>query len=207
MSRYRPKSRRNKKKANHKLTPLQKQEIITLREMGYTYKAICEKTMIGYGTVEYTCTKAKFDPEVVKKARAEAMERAARVTMEKATQALEAITPDSLRHDVVVHKNEDGSIKEVKHFGQSALQNATTFGILADKATKFADRADQLHGLTPSPLSPANLGQLVENLGERVRKITQTTEIEFGDLSELEKRIEALKAEATDADFEELPSS
>jgi len=203
MSRYRPNSRRRKNKRKRKLTPLEKQEIVTLREMGHTYKEIATRTQFSYATVEYTCTKSKMDPDVVKKARADALERAARETMERATLALAAITPDSVRHDMIEVKDDAGKLVAVKHFGQSALQNATTFGILADKAVKFSDRASELRGGTQAPLTPTNIQQLLGNLGERVRRISQTTTIDFG-LDELEARIDTLKQQATDADFEEL---
>lgn len=201
MSGTKPKSRRRKNKKWRRLTPLEKQEIITLREMGHTYKDIAQKTLFGYSTVEWICKKSEQDPEIVKRARADAMARAATETMERAAMALNAITPDSLRHDVVEERDAAGSLVAVRHFGQSALQNATTYGILADKAMKMQDRAEELSGGARRDLTPDGVRNLLENLGERVKRIS-CINVDI-DTSGLQDRINDLQKMAVDAEWEE----
>lgn len=174
MSHTRYKSRRPKNKARHKIKPETKELIIQLKAMGLTYNQIVEKTTIGYATCEYIVTKwAPNNPEVVKIARAKALEELASKVNEKAILALEHITPDSLTHDRIVHKDAEGNVTGVSHSGPTGQQIAITAGVLLDKSAALEQKAAQLRGIDQTTLGPSNVTSLLESIKGRVKRLTE----------------------------------
>jgi hypothetical protein len=142
--------------------------------MGMTYNEICDKTTLGYGTVEYICTKwAPANPEPVKIARAKALEALAERVNEKAMLAISHITPDSLTHDRIEHYDKEGKLVGVSHSGPTGQQIALTAGILIDKVKVLEDKAAVLRGETPNDLGPDSFAALLESINGRVHKLTQ----------------------------------
>ena len=194
MSKTRPRSRRSKKKLWRKLTPLQKNEILVLREMGHTYKEICSATQHSYGTVQSTCLKAKNDPAEIQRVRGEAMLRAAQDTFGIAFKARDAIKPEDLVQERIPITDDDGNVTNILLRGPTPLQNATTYGILLDKAMKLEDRAGELTEGTGPRLDPSQIGALVAGLSGRLQNI----QLNFGvDTSELQDRMEKIQADFT----------
>lgn len=194
MSRRRPRSRREKRKRKRNLTPIQRNEIVVLREMGFKFREIAEKTQLGYSTCYDVYHKAANDAAVIRKARGEALIRAARETESVAKRALDAITPDSLRTDRIEVHDDAGNLVDVRHRGPSPLQLATTYGILVDKATKLEDRGEILmEGGRPALTPDAMLG-LLSKLGERIGKLKGfgiEVDLVEGRLSRLSEEVEA----------------
>lgn len=204
MSSSRPKSRRPKNKRHRRIPPLTRENAIMLREMGHTLKDICNKTQLSYGTVRDIINKKDDDPDMVKRARARALEAAANAAGEKASMALESITPDSLKHDRIEIRDAEGNLREVKHSGPTAMQNATTYGILTDKAIKLQDRAAEMRGERRVELSPDSIGELIGSLLGRIENI-ENLNINIGsDLSPLKDKLADLQDKAVDAQFEEV---
>jgi hypothetical protein len=150
MSKERHKSRRPEHK-RHRRIPLETKELcIQLKHMGYKYNDIALRTHLGYSTIENICTEwAMSNPESVKAARAKALEELAGRLTEKAVLAIESITPDSLTHDRIVHKDKDGNITGVSHSGPTGQQIAITAGVLLDKVTALEGKAAVLRGEQP----------------------------------------------------------
>ena len=174
MSSEKHRSRRPAKDHHRKIHPSIKETCLQLRAMGHTYNEIAKKTTLGFGTVEYICTKwADAQPEVVKRARARAMEELAARVNEKAVMALNQITPDSLTHDRIEHFDDSGKLVGVSHSGPTGQQIAVAAGILLDKAKVLEDKAAILRGESPTALSPDSFGALLNSINGRVSRLTQ----------------------------------
>ena len=168
MVKYKTKSRRPKNRHHKKITISEKENALKLRAMGFTRNKTAEKTNLSYSTVEMIERKAKDDPELVKRARAQAMLEMAGQVNEKVQTALDQITPDSLRHDRVEVHNADGKLVEVKHSGPNGAQIATAAGILIDKADKLQENADKLLGGESGALTPDNITSLLDSVKGRI---------------------------------------
>jgi len=204
MSKERHKSRRPKSKM-HRRIPLETKELcIQLKHMGYKYNEIAQKTLLGYSTIEHICNEwALSNPESVKVARAKALEELAGRLTEKAVLALDSITPDSLTHDRIVHKDKDGNITGVSHSGPTGQQIAITAGVLLDKVTALETKAAALRGETPLALSPDSFGALLESIKGRVTKLTAINA--NADLSGITARIVELTPYGDDDDGTSSP--
>ena len=197
MSKARHKSRRPKGKRHKRIPIHQKELVIQLKSMGLTYNEVANRAKLGYATCEWICTKwAKDNPDSVKTARAQAMEALAGKLNEKALLALDHITPDSLTHDRIVRRDEDGNVTAVIHSGPTALQSATAAGILLDKSEKAMDKAAIMRGETPDTLGPGSLHALLDSIKGRMTRLTQVNaDIDTGAIQahiiELEDRVSA----------------
>lgn len=209
MSSRRPKSRRRANKKRKPIPIATREEVVMYREMGLKLREICDRTNLGYGTVEYILKKARDDDDLIKRARAQALEKASSVALEKAMAALEHITPDSLTHDRVVRTDDDGNITSVQHSGPTGQQIAVTAGVLLDQAAKQQDRAAMLRGKGPEQLSPDNVKQLIASIGGRIKRL-QLLDIDI-DAESLQARVAQVSSElgmdnesVEVADFEEI---
>lgn len=196
MSKTRHKSRRPDSK-KHRRIPLETKELcIQLKHMGYKYNDIALRTHLGYSTIEHICNEwANSNPESVKLARAKALEELAGRLTEKAVMAIDSITPDSLTHDRIVHKDKEGNVTGVSHSGPTGQQIAITAGVLLDKVTALEGKAAVLRGEQPLALSPDSFGALLESIKGRITKLTSINA--NADLSQLSIRV----AELGDAQF------
>ena len=203
MSKDRPKSRRRKNRRRRKLTPIQKNDILVLKEMGHTYPEICEKTQLSYGTVAYTCQHSGNDPAEIKRIRGEALVRAAKDTFAQGLLAREAITPESLKQERIEFRDRHGNLSNVKLIGSSPLQNATIFGIMMDQAAKMAARGEDLIDSGQAPLDPTKLKGLISGLAGRISKLRiEGLEVEMVD--GLQDRLSNLQDQAVNAEYVEL---
>ena len=207
MSKKRHRSRRPKGQRHKRILNSVKEEIVQLKAMGMKINDIVDKTNIGYSTVQHICTVwAPNNPDRVKKARAKAFEELAERVTEKAIQALDHITPDSMTHDRVVTKNKDGVVTSVAHSGPNAPQLAVTAGVLIDKGLLLTDKAAVLRGETPDTLDPSNFEALLESIKGRVTRLTEVrADIDTGAINariiELEGAEKPSEDEAVPADF------
>lgn len=172
------------------------------RHMGLTLKVICNKTQLAYNTVRDIIKKADNDPEMLQRARARALEEAAMQVNEVAMGVLQHITPDSLTHDRIVIKDENGKVIEVKHSGPTGQSNAITFGVLTDKAHKMQERAEELRGGGHVKLSPDTLSALLDGLSTRIGNI-ETLNVNI-DLGGLKDRVSTLQSNIVEADYTEV---
>lgn len=198
---YRVASKRKESKHHHNLSIPVKEDIHKLRALGFTYNSIASKLGISYATVEYWLKKAKNDPDIIKAARAKAYEEMAGEVTEKAREALQHITPDSLTHDRVVHYDEHGNVKSVAHSGPTGQQIALTYGILQDKAAQLLDRADTIRdGGARGALNPADLKALLESAGGSIKRL-QMLNVDIDGLSAVEAQFSELSGQI-DAEYE-----
>jgi len=200
-NKYKRKTKRLPKKHRHNLSLSKREEIIKLRALGTTYNEIAAKVGCSYQTVEYQLRRAKHEDDVIKRARAKAYEEMAGQITEKAQQALDKITPDSLTHDRVERRDAEGNLVSVQHSGPTGQQIAVTAGILLDQASKLQDRADRLNDRDiGGDLNPANLRQLVESVGGSIKRL-QFLNVDIEGLSSLQDRVAEL-GDRLEADYE-----
>lgn len=199
MSKHRPRTRRRKNQRKRNLTPIQRNEVLVLREMGMTYPAICTKTQLSYGTVTDVCRKSQSDPAELQKIRGEALLRAAKDTFTKGLAARDAITPEDLVQERINVRDNDGNLVDIRLRGPSPLQNATTFGIFMDQASKMQTRGDVLMTGGKPPLDPEHLLNLMGSLAGRISALR----IEV-DVDGLGERLDGLVQGITNAEFTEV---
>ena len=208
MSKHRHRSRRPKGQKKRRILNSVKEEVIQLKAMGLKYNDICDKTNLGYSTVEHIVTKwAPNNPDRVLKARAAAMEALAERVSEKALLAIESMTPDSMTHDRVEQLDKEGNVVSVQHSGPTGPQLAVMAGILVDKQIILTDKASQLRGEGPELLNPTDFAALMASITERVTRLTEV-KADF-DTGAIQARIIELKEQVQDdqsleADFEVL---
>ena len=172
--RPRHKSRRPKDKHRKKIPNSTKESVLQLRHMGHTYNQIASKTNLCYQSVEHIITKwAPGNPDRVKKARAKAMEELATRVTDKAIEALDNITKDSMTHDRVEQRDKSGKLIGVQHSGPNAVQLATMYAIMQDKAMGLLDKAAQLRGEGPDTLSPDDFATLLASIESRVTRLSE----------------------------------
>ena len=208
MSKKRHRSRRPKGKKNKRILNSVKENVIQLRAMGTKYNDIADKTNLGYSTVEHICTKwAESNPDRVKLARARAMEELAGRLQEKALEALDNITVDSMTHDRVEQFNAAGQLIGVQHSGPNAPQLATASAILVDKSILANEQAAKLRGEQSDSLGPTDFVNLIESIANRITRL-QHVNADL-DTGELMSTVIDLKEQVQDqgeipADFETI---
>jgi hypothetical protein len=190
----------------YRMTPEERCEVLVLRHMGFTYPQIADKIGCSSEAANRTVNQwAKKNPDVVGTALAEAKDRMALELLKKGKLAIDYITPDSLTHDRIEVKDEDGNLIAVHHSGPTALQNATAAGILLDKANALrADAIDLRSGGDGTGYSPDSIRELVKSLGGRVERIKKLQiEYETDEVDQLLKAVEAEFEDITDAEGED----
>jgi len=192
MSKARPRTKRRKNKRHHPLSPLQKNEVLVLKEMGHTYPQICTKTHLGYGTVQDIIQKSKLDSAEIQKIRGEALIRAAQETFNKGITARDAISDADLVQERIEVHDAEGNLTDIKLRGPSPLQNATTFGILMDKAAQMRERGENLVDGGRPALDPSHLEGLLGSLGARITKLRVEVDVDG-----LQERFDAVQADYT----------
>ncbi len=204
MSKYRPKSRRRKNKAGKQIKPIAREEVLILREMGLTLPEVCNKTLLGYGTVVKIISDAENDSDAIRIARAKALERASGMVMEKAAMAFDHLTPDSLKHDRIEELDDAGNLVRVHHSGATAQQIVTTGSIALDQSIKMQKRAEELRANRTETLTPETVRDLLKDIKGSVVRI-KMMDVEF-DASAVEQQLEQanvdLDSEPVEADYE-----
>lgn len=204
MSKYRNKSRRPPGKRHKKIPNWDKEKVIMLRYAGHTLNDIAKKTNFSYQTVEHILRNQDKDPDMVVRARAAAIRLAAGSILEKSMVALEQITPESLTHDRIEVRDEEGNLKAVNHSGPNGAQIATAYGILRDKADKLLNDADELEARdNRQQLAPGQMKDMLTQLSDRIGRL-QAVSADI-DLSKLTAKINMLGTsihEEVDAEYE-----
>jgi len=197
--RLQPLSKR--KDPNAKLTDKEKLIIVQKRDMGFDMREIAEDIGCHYQTVRYVRKNwAPANTEAVRAARADLLEEAAGRFLGKSMEALEYITPDSMKHDRIEVKDENGKVIEVRHSGPTGFQNSNIVGHLAAQALKLRDAAAALRGekVEEGPKNIADVGALLDSIGKRAKSLN--IDIQLDDLRD---EVEATFEEVEDADSSE----
>ena len=199
------KSRRGERKGRH-LRTTEKLEIVKCRDMGMTINETANKVQCAYQTVEGVMKNwVPQNLERVRDARVAALEELAVEMQKKANLAVGCITEDSLTHDRIVTKDEDGNITSAIHSGPTGMQIATVAGIMTDKVMKLRDKADDIRlGQTPEAgVTLDSIAELVKSIQGRANKLSVTVDIE-GITGNLEKVGVDLQQKVVDAQYEEV---
>jgi DNA-binding transcriptional MerR regulator len=179
----------SKRKTQGPLTDKEKLKIIQMRDMGFTLKEITEDIGCNFNTTRHVLkTWAPGNTELVRHARADLLEEFAGKLLGKASQALDYITPESMTHDRVEVRDDEGNLVEVKHSGPTGFQNSNIVGHLTERALKLRESAAALRGekVEEGPKNIADVGALLDSIGKRAKSLNIDIQLE-----ELREEVEA----------------
>lgn len=175
-AKYQPRSTRSDVKKNRNVPNTLREKVIMLRYAGYKWRDICKRTSLSYSTCQDIWRKQDKDPEMVVRARAQAIRESAAELAEKASEALGCLTKDSLTHDRIEVRDKDGNIIDIKHSGPNGAQIATAYGILRDKSDKLLSDADALESMRQNrELAPGRMKEMVAQLSERIGRLQEVS--------------------------------
>ena len=199
------KSRRGERKNRH-LTNSERLEIVKCRDMGMTINETANKVQCAYQTVEHTMKNwVPKNADRVRDARVASLEELAITMQKKANLAVACITEDSLTHDRIVTRDEDGNIIAAVHSGPTGMQIATVAGIMTDKVMKLRDKADSIRE-SQNPdraITLDSISELVESIRGKAEKLSVNIEID-GITEKLAAAGVDLQQAAVEAQFTEI---